>query len=238
MTGVDPERFDENVTEKIRHSLEKSAFGAVTPGTRPTARDVWAALGGPRGLVESLTPGVMFLVVYSLTTHLVWSVGAPLAVAIGFVIVRILQKQPIQPALAGVLGIAASAAVAILSGSAANYFSLGLWVNVGGLLAMITSLVVRRPFVGVVSAILVSDLQWRSDPAVYTMAKVATWLWVGLFSARLAVQTPLYLVDAVQQLAMARLVMGVPLYALVLWLTWLLMRSVYRDHEPSRGAKI
>ena len=52
----------------------------------------------------------------------------------------------------------------------------------------------------------------------------ATWLWIGLFAARLAVQVPLYLDGDVGWLGTARLVMGIPLWALVLWLTWILVR--------------
>jgi hypothetical protein len=67
------------------------------------------------------------------------------------------------------------------------------------------------------------------------MASVATLLWAGLFGLRLAVQVPLYLAGepAVQALATAKLVMGIPLYGLTLWLTWLLLRSVYRRDETS-----
>ena len=52
----------------------------------------------------------------------------------------------------------------------------------------------------------------------------ATWLWIGLFAVRLAVQVPLYLDGDVGWLGTARLVMGIPLWALVLWLTWILVR--------------
>jgi hypothetical protein len=58
---------------------------------------------------------------------------------------------------------------------------------------------------------------------------------VGLFGLRLGVQVPLYLAgeEAVQALATAKLVMGIPLYGLTLWLTWLLLRSVYRRDESN-----
>ena len=56
---------------------------------------------------------------------------------------------------------------------------------------------------------------------------LATWLWVGLFSARLLVQTPLYLSGQTEWLAATKLVMGVPLYAGMVWVTWLLVRTVY-----------
>ena len=49
-------------------------------------------------------------------------------------------------------------------------------------------------------------------------------MWAGLFSLRLAVQLPLYLAGAVVALGVARIAMGVPLFAIGIWLTWLLMR--------------
>ncbi len=57
---------------------------------------------------------------------------------------------------------------------------------------------------------------------------VATWLWVGVFALRLAVQAPLYFTQQTELLAAMKLLMGVPLYAAMLWVTWLLVTSVYR----------
>ena len=42
----------------------------------------------------------------------------------------------------------------------------------------------------------------------------ATLLWVGMFSARLLVQLPLYLAGAVVALGVARTAMGIPVFAL------------------------
>jgi hypothetical protein len=55
----------------------------------------------------------------------------------------------------------------------------------------------------------------------------ASWLWVGLFLLRLAVQLPLYLAGAVVALGTARVAMGIPLFALGIWLSWLIIR---REH--------
>ena len=225
-----------SASEALRKSLEKSPFASVTPGATPSASDIWGALGGPRGLVESLLPGLSFLVVYSLTQSLWWSVGAPVTVSVAFIVTRLIQRSPIQPALVGFAGIAASAAVAILSGRPENNFVLGLWVNGISLTALVLSLLVGRPLIGVIAGVLTSDSHWREDRAKRVMATVATLLWVAMFGLRLVVQVPLYVVgaDAVQALATARLLMGVPLYGATLWLTWLLLRSVYRgDAQPS-----
>jgi len=217
--------------DELADRLRQSPFGTVTPGQTPTASDIWSAVGGVRGLVEAIVPGLTFLTVFSLTGVLLWSVSAPLALAGVFVIARLISRGTVQPALIGMGGIAASAAVALWSGRPEDNFVLGLWVNGIGLTVMLVSIAVGRPLIGVMAGLLVPDPQWRADRAKRTLATIATALWVGLFAARLLVQVPLFLQGAVADLAIARLVMGVPLYALVLWLSWLLMRSVYRAPE-------
>jgi hypothetical protein len=218
-------------TDDLADRLRQSAFGTVTPGHTPTATDIWSAVGGVRGLVEAVVPGLTFLTVFSLTGVLSWSVLAPLALAVVFVVARVVSRSTVQPALIGMGGIAASAAVALWSGRPEDNFVLGLWVNGIGFTVMLVSILVGRPLIGVISGLLVSDPQWRADRAKRQLAIIATSLWVGLFGARLVVQVPLFFQGAVAELAIARLVMGLPLYALVLWLSWLLMRSVYRAPE-------
>lgn len=229
---------DENqrVSSSLRRSLGNSAFAAVEPGQQPTAADVWAALGGRRGVVESVLPGLVFLIVYTVTQSLIWSVLTPLIASAGFIVARLLQRSPVQPAVVGLFGVAISAAVAILSGRPENNFVLGLWVNAVTMTVLLGSFLFRRPLIGVIAGALVGDTEWFRDRARFTMASVATLLWVGLFGVRLAVQVPLYFAgeEAVQALATAKLVMGIPLYGLTLWLTWLLLRSVYRrDDAPT-----
>ena len=225
------ESADSGSADELAERLRQSAFATVTPGQQPTAADVWAAVGGVRGVIESLTPGLTFLVVFSLTQNLAWSVLTPVAIAVVFVLARILGKGSIQPAVVGLAGLAASATVALLSGRPEDNFVLGLWVNAIGLTVMVVSIAIGRPLIGVIAGLLVGDANWRLDRAKKTLAMVATGLWVGLFGGRLLVQVPLFLQGAVPELAIARLVMGVPLYALVLWLSWLLMRSVYRPRN-------
>ena len=61
------------------------------------------------------------------------------------------------------------------------------------------------------------------ERALYTKA---SWIWVGLFCFRLAIQLPLYLSGLVGPLAVARVITGLPLFALGLWLSYLLLRPV------------
>jgi hypothetical protein len=62
-----------------------------------------------------------------------------------------------------------------------------------------------------------------------------------LFAVRLAVGLPLYFAGATSALAVATLLMGVPLYSLVLIVTWLVIRSVYggatKDAQSAEGTR-
>jgi hypothetical protein len=54
-----------------------------------------------------------------------------------------------------------------------------------------------------------------------------TLVWVAMFAARLLVQLPLYFSGNVELLGTLRLLMGIPLYAPLLVLSWLVVRAVF-----------
>jgi len=217
--------------EQLRASLaeaaRRSGFGLVQPGERPTAHALWAAVGGVRGLIESLLPGFLFLIVFTVTKEVAPSVLVPAGVAVLFVVIRAVTRSPVMPAVVGLVGIALSAGLALATGRAKENFLLGFVINAVWLVALLVSLLVRRPLVGVIAGLLTGDREWRADPAKRTVLTVTTWLWVGMFALRLGVQVPLYLAEQAAALAATKLVMGVPLYAAVLWVTWLMVRAVY-----------
>jgi hypothetical protein len=205
----------------------------LKPGEAPTATALLGALGGIRGLIESILPGLMFLVVYTFTQQILPSVIAPLVVGVVFVIVRLATKSPSMPAIVGVIGIAVSALLAIWSGRAQDNFILGFFINGFSLTALLVSLLVRWPLIGLIVGLLTSDVTgWKADRAKFRVMTIATLLWSGLFALRLVIELPLYFAGQAQWLAGTKLLMGVPLYATVLWITWLLVRAVYARPQP------
>ena len=79
----------------------------------------------------------------------------------------------------------------------------GLLLNAAYAAAYLVSIAIRRPLLGVLLAPVLGEKGWREDPdrvAVYTRA---SWIWVGVFTPRLAVQLPLYLADALLALGIA-----------------------------------
>lgn len=226
-------------SDAVAAAARRSALGHVTPGEAPSARALLGAVGGIRGLVESILPPLLFLVVYTVTQQLAPSVLAPLGVAVVFIVARIVMRQPVMTAVVGALGVGVSAGLALLSGRASDNFLPGLIINVVLLLAMVVSLLVRRPLIGVMVGLLTGDAAWRADPAKVRVAFIATVVWAALPALRLAVEVPLYLADDAAGLATVKLLLGIPPYAIVLWVTWLLVRSAWTgasDAEPAENA--
>jgi hypothetical protein len=72
---------------------------------------------------------------------------------------------------------------------------------------------------------------WRTDARKYRAMVLITWCWLGLFALRLIVQLPLYYAGNVEGLGLTKLLMGVPLYAILLVVSWLIVRTAYPKKE-------
>ena len=229
-----------DVRDLLGQALRRSGLGRIAPGETPSARVLLAAMGGALGIVESILPTLLFLVVYTVTKDIWWSVAAPIVVSIVFIVVRVVRRQAVTTAIAGFLGIAVSAAIALLTGNAANNFLLGFGIDAVIFVVMVVSLLVRRPFLGVLVGFLIGDRTWRQDRAQLRVATISTVLWAFLGGIRLAVEVPFYVAGDTEVLATMKLILGVPLYAVILWLTWLLFRTAWtmpeREEEASDDA--
>ncbi|NQX33841.1 DUF3159 domain-containing protein [Herbiconiux sp. VKM Ac-2851] len=240
--GRDAER-QPTFHEAFAQAARNAGIGQVKPGETPSGSSLLRAIGGVRGLIESILPGLAFLVIYTFTKDLVLAVVAPVAVSVVFVLVRLVTRSAPMPAVAGLLGVGISAALALFTGRAEDNFLVGIAINTVCLIVLLISLIVRRPLIGVIVGLLANDpAGYRTDPAKGRVVLVATWCWVGLFAARLLFELPLYLAGETTLLGSVKLIMGVPLYAGLLWVTWLLVRAAYakpavdNDAAPSGSA--
>jgi hypothetical protein len=185
------------------------------------------AIGGPLGMAETSLPAVAFVVAYTASGS---DTNTAAAVAVGLALVltvaRLARRESPQHALSGLIGVGFAAFIATRSGKAENFFLPGLLANAVYASAFLISLAVRRPLVGIIVTQLDGeDERWREDPRRMRAFARATWLWAGLFLLRLLVQLPLYLTGAVVALGVARTALGLPVFGLGLWLTWLLVRG-------------
>jgi Protein of unknown function (DUF3159) len=126
--------------------------------------------------------------------------------------------------------------LALVTSDSRNFFVIGLLTNAAYGTAFLISVLVRWPLIGVAASFLLGDqATWRRDPVKRRLGTWLTLLWVGLFAVRLIVELPFYLAGRTEALGIARLVLGVPLYAPVLVLTVLAVRAVYRG-RPEGGS--
>ncbi|MFO7689239.1 MAG: DUF3159 domain-containing protein, partial [Cryobacterium sp.] len=132
-------------------------------------------------------------------------------------------------AVGGLIVIAFSAVLALMTGKAEDFYLPGFYTNGIYAVVLIGSVFAGWPLIGVAVGFLMGDgVEWRKNPS---KRRVLTWLtlcWAGLFALRLAVQLPLYFAGNVEWLGAAKLLMGIPLYAPLLVVSWLVVRSVYR----------
>nr|WP_240482293.1 DUF3159 domain-containing protein [Microbacterium sediminis] len=194
-----------------------------------TGRVVWHAMGGFRGVLESVLPSLAFLVVYTFWPEPLWlSLVASVGLAAVFTILRFAQRSTPAAALGGLIAAAVAAALALLTGQGEQNFLPGLITNVVYGTAILVSALVGWSIIGLAGGFLMGEgTAWREDRR---KRRVYFWLaiaWAALFYARLAVQLPLYFAGDVQVLGAAKLIMGLPLFAPLVAVTWLTVRSLY-----------
>jgi hypothetical protein len=208
--------------------------------THSQRTDLLEALGGPQGIADSSLPALAFVITYTVGGNDL-SLAAWVAVGVGAVMaaVRIVRRETLQFALAGFAGVALSAFIADRTGRAEDFFLPGLLLNAAYASAYLISILVRWPLLGIILApILGEGKTWRKDPERVRLYTRASWIWVGVFSLRLAVQLPLYFADALLALGIAKTIMGLPIFLIAGWLTYLVLnpRPAAGTHAPSPGA--
>lgn len=195
---------------------------------KSTGHVVWSAMGGWRGVLESVLPSLSFVVLFTITQDLVLSLAVSVGIAAVFTLVRLVQKQPVNAALGGLIATVAAAALSLWTGRAEDNFVWGFVTN--GLYgsAFLVSALIGWPLIGLAVGFLMGEgTAWRADKR---KRRVFFWLsiaWASLFAARLLVQLPLYFAGDVTALGTLKLVMGLPLFAPLVAVTWLAVRALY-----------
>jgi hypothetical protein len=188
---------------------------------------VLAAFGGKKGLIDSGIPSVIFLVVFNVTDELQSALFASVAVSALLTIIRLAMRETIQHAVSGLIGSLICAWFANRTGNASDLYIPKLLTNLGyGSVYLIANLT-GWPILGLLlGPILGENLQWRKDPARARAYKRASWLWVGMFFARIAVQYPIYRSGNVNLLGTVNLAMGYPLFLATAYGSWMILKTV------------
>ena len=202
-----------------------------------TGHVVWHAMGGWRGVLESVLPGLAFVLMFTFTRDLLLSLIVSVGLAAVFTVVRLIQRSPLTAAIGGLVAAAAAAALALWTGRGEDNFVPGLITNAVYGSAFLISAIVGWSLIGLAVGFLMNEgTQWRADRR---KRRVFFWLaiaWAALFFARLGVQLPLYFAGDVTTLGTLKLVMGLPLFAPLVAVTWLAVRALYPRAEPGPPA--
>lgn len=238
MESIRPEREERHgesdparpkVSDAIARAARRSGLGVVADGEPFGGRALLRSMGGVRGILEAVIPGVAFVLFYTVTAELVLSLLASVGIAVAFTVARVLGRTPVVQAVGGLLGVVISAALALFTGRAVDNFVPGLLTNLGYGLVMLISVSVRWPLIGVAAGYLMGEgTAWRADRRKRRLFSALSLAWAGLFLLRLTVEYPLFLAEDTTALGTWKLALGLPLYAPLLVLTVLAVRAEYR----------
>jgi hypothetical protein len=198
-------------------------------------------LGGVRGLVESSIPVTLFVIVNFIGEHTkAWPLRTSLIVAVGVALLmagfRLSRKQPIRHALNGVFGVAIGAFIALRSNDARDFYLPGILISAAYAVAMIASVLFRRPLVGWIWAVMADKgaTRWRDEPKLVKLFGWLTVLWALVYLLKTVVQSLLYLAHQTDLLGIARLALGWPPYILLAAFTvWRVRRVTHGSGEPA-----
>lgn len=211
------------MTEPASSGEQKKTGEPDEEKPRPTMLE---QMGGLSGLFYSSLPVIVFVLMnafFGLTVGIWSAVGSAVAITV----LRIVRKEPLQPAISGFFGVAIAAFIAYRTGSAKGFFLFGIWTSMVYFGVFVLSIVVRWPLAGVVwNALNGNGHAWRKDKKSLIAYSIATAAMALIFGARFVVQRWLYDEDYTGWLAFAKIAMGYPLYALgLLTVVWAVRRS-------------
>lgn len=214
----DEDRAPEGVQDSERAS-ERHEEVQETAGTAE-APSILEQLGGISGLVASVLPVLVLVPVNSQ-----WGLTPALMAAVGVSILvfawRMVRRETVMPAVSGLMGVGICALIAWLLGDARGYFAYGIWYSLVAGIVFVASVLVRWPLVAVIwKGINGSGMNWRGNRVAVRVYSLATLAWALVFFSRFVVQQWLYVQeDAVGALGVARILMGLPLTAIVVLVT-------------------
>jgi uncharacterized membrane protein len=190
------------------------------------------AIGGTRGIIDSSVPTIAFVIANS-ELGLTSAIIVALLSSVAIVVARLVRREPIQQAFSGLLGVALAAFIASRIHRAEGYFLPSIVRNCVLTAVGVGSVLARRPLAGYLMAMLEPAYRdWRAVPGLSRAAYWATWIWVGVFAIRGGIQTLLYIQGRAGWLAVANIVLGLPLFGLAVLATYAVIRRCAPEHAP------
>jgi hypothetical protein len=180
-----------------------------------------AVFAGRNSFLDAILPPILFLLVNGLAGFqaAMWSA---LGLSVVIAALRVVRKQSLIYALAGVGSVAVAIGIVWVLGKSEGFFLPGLVSGSMTLLLTVVSLVVRRPLVAWTSFLARRwTLDWYWHPQVRPAYSETTFAWAVFFAARLFLQYSVYQSEDIALLAATNFLTGWPFTILLLVLTYL-----------------
>ena len=190
-----------------------------------------AVVGGWRGVVEATGPIILFVAIFTMTKRLIPALIGAVVVVVVSLVAQLLTRKSLEQVGIGALWTLVGAVWALASGNAVDFFAFGLILDVVYVVVFGLSVVIGHNLIGW-AIVFVRHLPttWRTDyPDFVRRSRLATLVWTGVFLIRLIIEVPLFATQAVTALGTAKLVLGVPLFALAVYWSWVVLTG----HVPS-----
>ena len=202
-------------------------------GYQVNAQSLLASVGGVQGLIETTLPGFLYVVSFAFTRSVTISVTVVAIAVVALTIRHFVKKRPFTQLIGSLLGIGLAIYLTLRPGGQAGDFYLkDFWINGAYGSVLLLSVIARWPIIGVLVGLLTGQgVSWRKDRRKVRFFDICTLLWVGLFATRLAVELPLYLMGDIVALGFVKLVLGLPFYLSMVWVSWRLLRKVITPEQ-------
>lgn len=246
------DRVDE-ADEQVEHPLSAEAGKKIGVETVEALvrKQLSASLGGKRGMLEAGIPGLVFTAVWLPTKELQWALIGSLAIAGVALLVRLLQRGPVQYVFNAIFGIGigwvfvrwAESSGGDASDQALAFFLPGILYSGAYTIVLAGSCLAGWPILGFMLGAATEDpVGWHADKQVVRLCSRLTWVMLLPGAIGVLLQGPVWLLGhrdvidtdlAVSIIAVLRLGLGWVL-RIGSWsaMIWLLARNA-TPLEPS-----
>lgn len=181
--------------------------------------------------LDVILPPILFIVLYGLFDIIFALIGS-FILSIVFLGLRLLKKDNLYYTLGGFIGVIFAGVMTIINNNASNFFLPDLIATVTLIIITIGSLIVKKPLALWVSHITRGwELEWFNRDDVKPAYNEVTIFWLGFFIIRFVVEISLYLNSSVDKLAIANIIMGLPITIVVLTISYIY--GIWRLHNLS-----
>ena len=228
MSSSNPEKQDvwleasQQVAAKLGLTFNNGALDV-------TGSSIVKSMGGWLGIAESVIPTIVFVTTFQLTSNIWLAIALSGSLSLAALVRQLIVRSALTQAVVGALSIGLTIWLTLRDNNASDYFLQGLITNSVYLGIGLLSMLLRWPFVGIFVGFLIGEgFTWRKKRGHFNRFMAATALYTGLYALRLSIEVPLYLGHNLSALGAAKLILGIPFYAITLWLIWLVIKPLIR----------